>query len=217
MHILQLEILTADIKTTERFYHEFLGFPVLNKQATEISFLAGNTTLIFRHTKNLQPVYHFAFNVACDTLHDAMSWISTQVEILDITPGIKIADFVNWNAKSFYFKDNNGNILEFIARFDLKEKLKDLDPKSVACISEIGIASSDMSNECDALIVKYGIPAFSKQPRLPNFAALGDDNGLLIFSSMDRNWYPTDVRVEKFAVKLLVENGNVKFEMEFPH
>ena len=32
-----------------------------------------------------------------------------------------IADFIKWHAKSFYFKDPAGNILELIARFDLDD------------------------------------------------------------------------------------------------
>ena len=30
----------------------------------------------------------------------------------------EIADFSSWNAKAFYFHDNNGNILELITHYD---------------------------------------------------------------------------------------------------
>ena len=50
---------------------------------------------------------------------EAFAWANKKVELIPITPTSNIADFKNWNAKAFYFYDNNQNIVEFIARFDL--------------------------------------------------------------------------------------------------
>ena len=198
MDILKLEILTNDMAGTEQFYHGTLGLDVLEKSDLIISFLAGETTLIFKFVANLKPIYHFAFNIPGNKLNEAFDWVANRTDIMDVTPGNKIADFVNWSAKSFYFYDNNGNILEFIARFELdNESNVEFGSASILNVSEIGVCTDDVTAECDALIKKYGLPVFSKQPRLENFTAMGDHHGLLILSISNRHWYPT----EKFAQK----------------
>jgi catechol-2,3-dioxygenase len=163
------------------------------------------------------PVYHFAFNIPPDKFGQALAWMESKVELLDITPGIKIADFVNWNAKSIYFNDNNGNILEFIARYDLagNGQASVFSAESIISISEIGIASDNVTLECDELMAAYDIPLFTRQPRQNNFTVLGDDHGLLIFSSKDRNWYPTQTRAQRYPVKLIIASNGKESVIEF--
>ncbi len=209
MKIQTLEILSNNLSKTEQFYRDVLGLKVIKKTDNHISFAAGLTTLIFKLTAHPDPIYHFAFNIPNNQLEDAFKWIETKVEIMDVTPGDKIADFVNWNAQSFYFYDSSGNILEFIARFDLDNKCADpFTANSIICISEIGVATDDVATETDALISNHNLPIFPKQPRMPNFAALGDHHGLLILSSANRHWYPTEKTAQKLYTKLVIaENG----------
>ena len=207
MDILRLEILTNDLDGTEKFYTEILGLTMVNKGKNELAFCAGATTLVFNYTGNLNPVYHFAFNIPNNKLNEAFDWTKARVEIMDVTPGHKIADFVNWNAKSFYFYDNNGNILEFIARYELDNQNEaSFDGSSILNISEIGVATEDVTATCDELMAKYDLPVFPKQPRLQNFTALGDHNGLLILSIENRHWYPTEKLAQKHPTKIEIEN-----------
>ena len=207
MDILKLEILTNDLPGTEQFYHGILGLDVLEKSDFGISFLAGETTLTFRPVANLKPIYHFAFNIPCNKLNEAFDWMAKRTDIMDVTAGNKIADFVNWNAKSFYFYDNNGNILEFIARFELEnESNVEFGSDSILNISEIGVCTDDVNAECDELIKKYGLPVFSKQPRLENFTAMGDNNGLLILSISNRHWYPTEKVAQKHYTSIEISD-----------
>jgi len=207
MDIIQLELLTNDTKGTESFYRDILNLKVVRKSTGEIEIVAGKTELTFKAVQNLKPVYHFAFNIPNNKLDEAFEWMQNKVEIMDITPGHKIADFVNWNAKSFYFYDNNGNILEFIARYDLNNQSEDLfNGSSILNVSEIGVATDDVTTECDNLISKYNLPVFSKQPRLSNFTAIGDSNGLLILSVASRHWYPTEKLAQKFYTGIVIKN-----------
>jgi catechol-2,3-dioxygenase len=216
VEILKLEILTPDLHKTAQFYQGVIGFSAIEKTETSISFMAGSTELTFIYTGAFNPVYHFAFNIPHNKLEEAFEWTKTRAEIMDVTPGHKIADFVNWNARSFYFYDNTGNILEFIARYDLDNKSDALfDSKSILNISEIGIATDDVTCECDTLISRYDFPVFSKQPRLQNFTALGDHHGLLILSVENRHWYPTEKLAQKHYTKLEVSNGDQVQRLEF--
>lgn len=208
MDILKLELLSNDLGATEKFYRQELHLVTLKKSDTELEIRAGETTLTFKYTPDLNPVYHFAFNIPNNKLDEAFEWLNKRVEIMDVTPGNKIADFVNWNAKSFYFYDNNGNILEFIARYDLDNKSEsEFNGSSILNISEIGVATDDVTDRCDSLVGKYNLPVFSKQPRLPNFTALGDHQGLLILSVTNRHWYPTEKLAQKHYTSMLIKNN----------
>lgn len=76
--------------------------------------------------------------------------------------GIKLAtdgkteytDSPSWNAKSVYFYDADENILEFIARYNLKENTTDKEfcaQKHILNVSEIGIAVSDTQKLVDEI------------------------------------------------------------------
>ncbi len=208
MDILKLEILTPNLHKTGQFYQDVMGLTVIGKTETSISFVAGCTEITFVYTGDHNPVYHFAFNIPNNQLDEAFAWANRRVEIMDVTPGNKIADFVNWSARSFYFYDNNGNILEFIARYELDNKSDVLfTGDSIINVSEIGVATEDVSGECEALISQFGLPVFSRQPRLQNFTAMGNHNGLLILSVENRHWYPTEKLASKNYTKLEVRNG----------
>ena len=193
MKILDVEILSNNLDKTEKFYSQVLGFKLKEKSEAAISFSTGHTKLTFNYSDHPDPVYHFAFNIPNNQLNEAFEWTKNKVDVMDVTPGDKIADFVNWNAKSFYFYDSNGNILEFIARYDLDNKSDTpFNIRSIISISEIGVATDNV---------------FSKQPRMPNFTALGNHDGLLILSSANRHWYPTDKTAQKLFTRLCIESN----------
>jgi hypothetical protein len=106
-----------------------------------------------------------------------------------------IADFVNWHAKSFYFKDPAGNILEMIARFDLNDIVDEaLSADQIRNISEVGIVFpiKTFDEEVKALMKNFSLNYFDKQPALPQFRAIGNDEGLFIVVPESRAWFATD-------------------------
>ena len=118
-----------------------------------------------------------------------------------------IADFKNWNAKSFYFHDNNQNILEFITHYDRKIiSDKPFSAETIEMLIEIGIPSGDVMATCEELSVKYGIDYFTKGPVTNDFAVMGNDSGMLIISKAGGTWLPVNQKVQKFKMKILVEN-----------
>lgn len=210
MQLLQIELLTNSLSHTETFYGYVLGFSILDKGESHISFKAGASILKFALAEKSRAYYHFAFNIPANLLDKAFSWAKDKAELIPVTPDTYYADFTNWHAKSFYFYDNNGNILEFIARYDLHNDVpaEHFNMSHINCISEIGIVCSNLEKECNNLMEVYGFTYFDMQPPLENFKVLGDNNGLLILSSQGRNWYPTDIVAEKFETKVkLVEKG----------
>lgn len=215
MKIIELELLTADIEETAAFYSKKMGLSFLSANKSSVSFAAGSTKLTFKYSKNTQAVYHFAFDIPHNKLFEAFDWMEKEVEILDIIPPEKIADFYNWDAKSFYFYDNNGNIVEFIARYCLDNaSYKVFDGSSIVSVSEIGFVAKDVSAFSEELFEKYNVLVFSKQPKLDKFIVLGTDTGLFILSAENRNWFPTDTKCQSFRTKVVFEHNGIINEME---
>ena len=208
MRIKELHLFTDDLAATGKFYKNLLELPVIDESKESISFYAGETKLIFKESVNQQPAYHFAFNIPSNQINEAYNWARQKLEILNVEPGQKIANFDSWHAKAFYFLDNNGNILELIARFDLQiESSLDFTGASFISISEVGIVGNEVSDTCKEIIERFGLAFFDKQTPLEKFAAIGDDNGLFIIVPQHRNWYPTNIASRKSWLKIVFDSG----------
>ena len=216
MNILEIQLLSTDIFQTKKFYNEILGLEILHADDSSLTFSAGLSTLIFKKTNSKKPFYHFAFTIPANMFEEAHAWASQKVQLLPITPNSTIADFKSWNAKAFYFYDNNQNIVEFIARFDLNNNLdKPFEGSSVFSISEIGIVVDNAKAYSEKMLQQYDLNFFSKQPPQDDFVAIGDDNGLFIVVKDKRNWYPTSKPSGKYwtAIKFEQEGKITNIEM----
>ncbi|MFV5684539.1 VOC family protein [Flavobacterium sp. GB2R13] len=215
MNILELDLLTDTLVETELFYNNVIGLKTISKNNSSISFEAGSTKLTFKLSENLKPVYHFAFDIPNNKLQEAFAWIEKKTGILDVIPPEKIADFYNWNAKSFYFYDNNGNILEFIGRFSLDNaSQKPFDGSSIVSVSEIGFVAKNVSQLSDDICKKYDLSVFPKQPKLNKFIVLGTDSGLFILVEENRDWYPTHKKAKSYWTKVVFDNNGKTREIE---
>lgn len=217
MNILEVQLLTADIPQTKKFYHEILGMKILHANDSSIKFSAGLSTLIFKKTTTQKPFYHFAFTIPSNKFEEAHAWVSQRTQLLPIAADSSIADFVNWNAKAFYFYDNNQNVVEFIARFDLGNDLqKPFDGLSIFSISEIGIVVDNAKPYGEKISGEYDLNFFSKQAPQDDFAAIGDDHGLFIVVNDKRNWYPTSKPSGKYWIAIKFKQGEKVTAFEMP-
>ena len=210
MNILEIEILTSNLEETEYFYTKVLELRAIDKTRDMVSLRAGKSIFSFIHSDKLNPRYHFAFNIPNNKLEEALIWISKRAELIKNEEGAFITNFDSWNAKSLYFYDNNGNVLEFITRFDLNEiSDKPFTSESISSISEIGIVTDKPLVFAEKMINEHQLKYFAKGPKREDFAVLGDDNGLIIISSPNRDWYPTHHRAENHPVKMKIGVGTV--------
>jgi catechol-2,3-dioxygenase len=208
MLIKELLLHTSKLEETVLFYRDVLGFGLKEENSDSISFHAGITLFKFSASHLPQLNYHFAFTIPSNQIADAFNWASERVDILDVAPNEKIADFSRWDAKAFYFIDNNNNIVEFIGRFDLQEVSdQPFNASSILSVSEIGLVTTDVSNTCQMLHEKFNLNFFSKQKPMSNFAAVGDDHGLFIVVTENRPWFPTQVHSTKSPLKVVFETN----------
>lgn len=215
MNILEIQLLSTDIPQTKKFYHEILGMEILYADDSSVKFSAGLSILIFKKAIKNDPFYHFAFNIPANKFEEAHEWASGRVQLLSITPTSTVADFKNWNAKAFYFYDNNHSIVEFIARFDMDNNSdKPFDGSSIFSISEIGIVADNTKAYAEKKIEEYKLSFFSKQPPQDDFAAIGDDHGLFIVVNNNRNWYPTNKPSAKFWTAIKFEHKGKLTDLE---
>jgi catechol-2,3-dioxygenase len=213
MLIKGVELLCSDLYKAEQFYCKNFGLQLLSRTGDLLKIKIGDSILTFKKTEDLKPYYHFAFNIPNNQIREAVEWLKVKAQLI-YSEGSAIVDFKNWDAESVYFLDANENVVEFIGRREINNK-SDLPftSASLLSISEIGIVVENISEACSSFLKEHQLAPFIKQPVLQNFAALGDDNGLLILSTEGRNWYPTDFQVKKFPVTVEFENRGVNYKL----
>lgn len=213
MYIKELILQTNDLSATMEFYENTMGFSFLSKSATTVSFKVADSILTFEQC-DYKPQYHFAFLIPSNQLNEAINWITNRTNLLPVQDSF-IADFVNWKAKSIYFLDNNNNILEFIARFEMENASnKDFSIDSILSINEVGLVADHPLTLADDIISKTNVEYFFRGPKGEDFAAVGDENGLFVISSSNRNWYPTQQRAEKWKVKCAINVDGKDFYLD---
>lgn len=217
MQILETDFLTRNLEETEKFYTGTLGLRLIEKQDDSLLLSCGRSVIRFiKTTEQIQPVYHFAMAIPYDQFKDAVTWASIHLNLMNVENENVIAEFVNWNARSIYFYDNNKNILEFISRVSETETAHEpFTTDSIQYIAEVGIVTDSVSVFARQLTTTYKITPYEKQPLHENFGAMGNDQGLLILSAPGRHWYPTGIKAEKFYTKVKLMENEELIELSF--
>lgn len=161
MRILELVLPASDPTALAGFHAPFSG-------STAVRFRAGPAVCS-----------HWAVNVAPGRFAEAVAFAAERVELLhDDVP------FPDWRARSAYFYDPGGNIVELIAR----ERAPGSD--LFLEVSEVGLPVTDVESAVRFLESDLGLPHFSGDRC--EFSAVGDDRGLFIVVPVGRPWLFTD-------------------------
>ncbi|MBK5270799.1 MAG: glyoxalase [Bacteroidia bacterium] len=219
MHFKEIRLYSSHLQELFYFYYETLGLDCLVTE-NELQIRMRDTLLRFeKSTSNDNSYYHFAFNIPSNKIDEAYLWLKERLKLLWIEDHKSyIADFKTWNAKSLYFIDPGGNIVEFIGRFDLADVSETTFSASlIRNVSEIGLVFPEASfdNKIDKLLSSWDLSYFKKQPPLPDFRAIGDDNGLFICVPENRSWYPLKNKPAlTFPLKVILNAGKGEFLLE---
>ena len=216
MKLHHIQIQSNNIQETAAFYQNVLNLPILEKDSRSVTIQVGKSVLKFIENLQFNSIYHFAFNIPQNKLEEAIQWATNKLDLIVIEDTTVIANFENWNANAIYFYDNNGNILEFIVRYDLNNaQTEPFNSQSILNISEIGIVNENPLMLANQLITQHGLEFFSKNDNSKLFTALGDDEGLLIMVRPNRNWYPTQIPSESNTTEVRIENKETQIELKF--
>lgn len=187
MRILELTLDAADLHPLYEFYAGDLGLPVMARSAGTLVLRAGASTLAFSRGAN-PANYHFAFNVHPARFERARAALAAIVPLLQDADGQEVFEFRSWDARSCYFFDPAGNIVEIIARRALAAQ--PVPPGlAVLSVSEVGMVSEDVPALTARITRELGLPVY-KESAGDAFAAMGDASGLLILAQRGRIWYP---------------------------
>ncbi len=216
MQITRLELQAPDLKEQALFYGETLGFDTRIIAGTEVVIRAGATHLIFTQAdKDNHSPYHFAFNIPENQFETAKQWLAMRADSLADENGNTSFDFDNWNAHSIYFKDAAGNILELIARHDLKNANNEFN---ILSISEIGLATEDVPALVKLIGEKTSLLPY-KGEGSETFTPIGNADGLFIAVKQGRIWYPnTGISAQPLPVKIHFQVNETKMILSgFPY
>ncbi|MFD2444859.1 hypothetical protein ACFSO7_12890 [Bacillus sp. CGMCC 1.16607] len=205
MKIKELILETTELKKLFDFYHIHFGFPLIKMTRDEFTIKIGSTHLTFiEGNENTKPFYHFAINIPESRMNEALKWIGKRVKITTYE-GEKVIHFQSWDAHSVYFNDPAGNIVEIIARHQLKSSLttKAFSNNEFLRIDEIGIPVFNVLEVVGKIKSELGISEW-KQPS-DTFAAIGDEEGLFIIVKKDRPWFMSDKKAAIFPIQVIIE------------
>lgn len=215
MIIRELKLYTNDIAATRDFYGRNMQLEINDESASHVSFVVGNSLLEFRYSKEADPFYHIAFGIPNNKLNEAVALVERFASLLPYSATEQIADFSSWNAKAFYFHDNN-NILELITHYDLHlDSAEQFSAASITGICEVGIVVDDVAAATKMIFTNYHIPYFSKGPDLPDFSVMGDAHGMFIISKKGRGWLPTQRASEYHPLEVVIEEAGESYRIRF--
>ena len=213
MKIKELRISAQNLEKQFDFYAKKIGLTVLDQSDDMVSFRIGESVLTFEKHNDFYP-YHFALNIPSNQEKEALNWLKERVAILS-DEGNEIQDFYNWNAKAIYFYDADRNIVEFIARKNLKnEAHEDFGASSLLEVSEIGMPVTDIKGTYTKLNTLSNLKIYDGG--FGKFCAIGDEHGLFIcIDKKAKGWYPTDDKAHSSRFEILFKDKDVEFAFEF--
>ena len=214
MNIRQIELLAVDLPAQNDFYAKILELPA---QLTSAGLLvnAGTTDILFKQApSDFDGAYHFAFNIPENQFQAGKEWISSRIPLLCDESGKDEFPFEGWSSHSLYFKDAAGNVLEFIARHNLKDAVdSDFDSRQILNVSEIGLPSEEVVAFANELCTRLGLLVFKQEPN-ETFTPVGDDHGLFILPIENRIWIPNSgVPARMLPVKVRGESHGRSWEV----
>jgi catechol 2,3-dioxygenase-like lactoylglutathione lyase family enzyme len=214
MNITRLELLTLNLQAQRDFYANILELPV-KLTSSNLEVKARTTKLIFAQASTyFDGAYHFAFNIPENQFHAAKKWISERIPLLRDETGKDEFNSESWNSDSVYFKDPAGNVLEFIARHNLKNAVdRDFDSRQILNVSEIGLPSENVIDLASEICKSLNLSVFKQQPN-ETFTPVGDDEGLFILPIKDRIWIPNSgVPAKLLPVKVTGDTNGKEWEV----
>jgi catechol 2,3-dioxygenase-like lactoylglutathione lyase family enzyme len=190
MRITSVEFETTDLLRAESFYGSLLGLPTTRENGT-LTIRAGASTLALRQGPASPGKQHLAFTIPRLMFNSARKWAAERVSLLRDSDGrdeFEMAPY--WNARSLYFADPDGNILEFIIRRDISDhRAGPFRAEHIQCISEVGIPARSVPDVAAQAQSAFGIDAYGAGA--PAFQPVGNIDGLLILVTPGRHWFPT--------------------------
>ena len=219
MDILNIKLKTHKLNEMKQFYANILGFSLEQETPHSFQIALGLSSIEFNNKDVVgEPYYHFACDIPSNQFEEAKNWIKSKTNLLTENGKDEI-DFTSLVAKSFYFEDPSGNIIEFIARLD--DNPSSEHPFSLANIkkiSEMSLVVQDKIPVIDYLKPYHIVPrsdseipstvlCFMSDKKTKVFLLLASPNRKWLFSEKVSKIFPLDITLDS-GIVLGVNNEN---------
>lgn len=205
MHLKEVHIRCSSLRSMYAFYRNQMGMHCgLTKERLVVD--AGTSKLIFMPKKNFYGGYHYAFAIPERAMDAALLFLKKQTSLFySYDDDSYVAVFRKWKARSVFFSDADGNVVEMIARqgegaFDGEI----FTSEAILGLAEMGLGCSDPRLLSMKLRADAALELFDKGS--DSFKAVGNKDGLFILSSPERNWYPSTLPTKLLETTVLFEN-----------
>lgn len=212
MNIEHVTMLASNYETTKQFYETTLKFPFISIAHDRFTFKAGQTTVTFvKAPMDVQPFYHFAFDIPANQFEEAKTWTKEKITLLQEQADDEVY-FAGIDAKSIYFEDPAGNIVEFICRFsDANPSDRPFTAASLQKMSEMSIVVPD---KIDAFSSLKAISVFErdhKEISTDSLSFMGErkDATYLLLVNEDRRWFFSTKYSTAFPIEITLNNGRI--------
>ena len=200
----------SNFEVTKQFYKTTLNFPLTSEEHNSFTIKVGKTTITFTKAPvEEKPFYHFAFDVPSNQFEEAKAWTKGKVE-LSQGQGDDEVYFAFIDAKSIYFEDPAGNIVEFICRFsDAAQSDEPFTASSLQKMSEMSIVVSD---KLKAVASLHDVSIFERNREEISAKGLsfmgehGDATYLLLVNE-GRTWFFSNKKSTAFPVEITLHHG----------
>ncbi len=213
MRFKKVTLYTHKLEEEFMFYSQNLGCKILKKSDKTFSIQVGWSELCFEKS-DCQHLYHYCFLIPANMLDRALVWMEQKVDIIEIENGRKTQNFKDWNANSFYFHDASGNIVEFIARHDLRNESKgEFDISSVIGFNEMGMPTRNILQVNQQLEKELHTKFWKGE--FNRFGTNGTQEGLFLLPNYELKevWFPTSIQIKPEPFKAIVENNEWEFQL----
>ena len=212
MEIQHVKLQTKKLQQMKTFYGELLGFDLQNESSNSFQICAGISTIEFT-IENVEgePFYHFAFDIPANQFNEAKEWLKTKTKLLTEN-GLDEVFFPFSEAKSCYFEDPSGNILEFIARFNNNPISETpFSASSIQKISEMSLVVPDASLTAEQL-AEIGITERNHSIILNdslNFMSDQTTKVYLLLVGTGRIWFFSEKPSKIFPLTITLDSGHI--------
>jgi hypothetical protein len=209
--ILAVELASgAPLAVLKEFYGKTLDLGIRSDKPDRFTFDAGETQMTFvqrEETGGERPFYHFAFNIPENKTLGALEWQRARTPMLPVPQSRRAAGFPaevafspEWNAHSIFFLDPAGNLVEYIARHDLKngDSSSPFGWGDLLYVSELALVVDDVAETAAALRNVAALGPYRSAS--DDLAAMGDELGMLMVAKRGRRLETTPVSTEGAGV-----------------
>lgn len=210
MNIQNVTMYASNFEKTKQFYLMHLAFPLASEDENSFTFQAGQTTVTFRKAlESDTPFYHFAFNVPSNQFDESKEWVKSKVS-LSTEEGDDEVYFENIDAKSIYFEDPAGNIVEFICR--LSDATAGDETFSAVSLQKMSEMSLVVQNKLEASSLLQDVGIFNRSDEeilSTGLTFIGDraDATYLLLVNEGRTWYFSTKQAVSYPLSITLTNG----------